>query len=487
MSDKLARAQRTRVARPALKGSPPKRLSAPQRTHVRIPTGSASESQMGGRHAPEARPHAQNAPAARGYGRLSRSLTRSDDERSASCAQPLPGKPRSAHRRPATGLRPHHAASGDAPCPRPRLIARERTPLWWCPGCRAPSGGVSEIDLGLPSSNQRESRSRMTTSHQQNTNGRHTAPLSDSSAALYQQHVRDSNLTHLGFARTWSWRSRWDRRFTIAQPGWRTGAYEHTVRDGGGRHPHERRFCPMYLSIENWGGRPGNQYASKPAPLVVLFLSIISAGHRVSVGGYHIASARSKPRWRTVGDFFFQVLPFRCVPMGGVRYRHVAASANRLYLVTVHRARGEQRHRRRHVHPACAVFGAQNRRWRCISSSPSATTPLGVFVAAAINCCQRSREEQHHRFVIPLISETRAYARRWGWASHAIRHAVLLSWFRLNGGGLRVPPTTASTILLYAPMVPRSPRFSRCPSATRHVHRTLPTYTQAEKKTGMKN
>ena len=272
MSDKLARAQHTRVAEPALE-QPAEAPRRPQRTHVRAADpGSTSEIRVGGRHAG-----------------LDRTVI------AAAVAQQVVPKPQPRLDPTSAKARLRAAAPGETSeiriggrhagldrttpprdpfepsTPDPREAARRSVPSSRAERAAFP-GSTSELPIISKHAGADRTLTRVP---QPEHEPEDTAAAVGSSAALISVCVMISRIT--GFARTWIMAfalgsTLLSSSYQVAN-GLPNMLYEMVV---GGILV--TAFLPVYLSVKKkLGQQAGNQYASNLLTLVVLFLGIISA------------------------------------------------------------------------------------------------------------------------------------------------------------------------------------------------------------------
>ena len=328
MSDKLARAQHTRVAEPALE-QPAEAPRRPQRTHVRAADpGSTSEIRVGGRHAG-----------------LDRTVI------AAAVAQQVVPKPQPRLDPTSAKARLRAAAPGETSeiriggrhagldrttpprdpfepsTPDPREAARRSVPSSRAERAAFP-GSTSELPIISKHAGADRTLTRVP---QPEHEPEDTAAAVGSSAALISVCVMISRIT--GFARTWIMAfalgsTLLSSSYQVAN-GLPNMLYEMVV---GGILV--TAFLPVYLSVKKkLGQQAGNQYASNLLTLVVLFLGIISA---LCIAFPSVAiytqSFYSDQTEMAQSVFFFQFFAIQIVFYGACAIVSGLLNANRDYL-----------------------------------------------------------------------------------------------------------------------------------------------------------
>ena len=327
MSDKLARAQHTRVAEPALE-QPAEAPRRPQRTHVRAADpGSTSEIRVGGRHAGLDRTVIAAAVAQQVVPKPQPRLDPTSAKARLRAAAPGEtseiriGGRHAGHDRTTPPRDPFEPSTPD-----PREAARS------APSSRAERAAFPGSTSELPIISKHAGADRtLARAPQPEHEPEDTAAAVGSSAALISVCVMISRIT--GFARTWIMAfalgsTLLSSSYQVAN-GLPNMLYEMVV---GGILV--TAFLPVYLSVKKkLGQQAGNQYASNLLTLVVLFLGIISA---LCIAFPSVAiytqSFYSDQTEMAQSVFFFQFFAIQIVFYGACAIVSGLLNANRDYL-----------------------------------------------------------------------------------------------------------------------------------------------------------
>lgn len=328
MSDKLARAQHTRVAEPALE-QPAEAPRRPQRTHVRAADpGSTSEIRVGGRHAGLDRTVIAAAVAQQVVPKPQPRLDPTSAKARLRAAAPGEtseiriGGRHAGHDRTTPPRDPFEPSTPD-----PREAARRSAPSSRAERAAFP-GSTSELPIISKHAGADRTLAR---APQPEHEPEDTAAAVGSSAALISVCVMISRIT--GFARTWIMAfalgsTLLSSSYQVAN-GLPNMLYEMVV---GGILV--TAFLPVYLSVKKkLGQQAGNQYASNLLTLVVLFLGIISA---LCIAFPSVAiytqSFYSDQTEMAQSVFFFQFFAIQIVFYGACAIVSGLLNANRDYL-----------------------------------------------------------------------------------------------------------------------------------------------------------
>ena len=326
MSDKLARAQHTRVAEPA----PNQPDAAPQRlarTHARIADpGSTSEIRVGGRHAGLDRTAIAAAVAQQVMPKPQPKLDPASAKarlRSAAPGETSEIRIGGRHAGPDRTTPPRDPFEPSTPDP--REAARPAVP-----GSRAERAAFPGSTSELPIISRHAGTDRTLVRVEQPEPEDATANVG-SSAALISICVMISRIT--GFARTWVMAfalgsTLLSSSYQVAN-GLPNMLYEMVV---GGILV--TAFLPVYMSVKKkMGQRAGNEYASNLLTIVVLFLGIISA---LCIAFPSVAiytqSFYSDQTEMAQSVFFFQFFAIQIVLYGACAIVSGLLNANRDYL-----------------------------------------------------------------------------------------------------------------------------------------------------------